>query len=320
MEALTHFGVEPTQIKLVGTFTNILYRARATDGTPYALRICSPAWRTPEDTRSEVMWLQALADEPDIPAPVPVLTLAGEPYALASGDGIPEPRRCTLTSWLPGTPLGRRLTPENLVKMGALFARLHRHGAAFSPPIGFTTRRMASYIARDEADVLFSDACLAAMDAHTRDVLLGTRDIVLKAFEDLYADPTDLRVIHNDLWHDNIKVYRGRLYPLDFEDTVWGYPVQDLAMALQDLITDVAPGLYEPYARALREGYQAIAAWPEAYSGQIDQFRAGRILWVANYVATFQEQHIDEHLTRLTPQLERFLDTGEIRKAATHPS
>ena len=40
----------------------------------------------------------------------------------------------------------------------------------------------------------------------------------------------DLRVIHCDLWHENVKLHRGRLRPFDFEDTVWGYRLHDLAM------------------------------------------------------------------------------------------
>jgi len=85
-------------------------------------------------------------------------------------------------------------------------------------------------------------------------------------------------------------------------------------------MTDVAPELYEPYAQALRRGYESLEPWPEAYEGQIDRFRAGRILWVANYVAAFQSEYLAQHLTCLMPQLEQFLDTGKVRKAGGHPS
>ena len=36
----------------------------------------------------------------------------------------------------------------------------------------------------------------------------------------------------------------GHLYPVDFEDTLWGYPVQDIAMAMQDLMSDVTSRSY----------------------------------------------------------------------------
>ena len=122
------------------------------------------------------------------------------------------------------------------------------------------------------------------------------------------------RLIHHDLWHGNIKVYRGRLFPLDFEDTVWGYPVQDIAMALQDLMLDVSPQDYEPLADALRFGYESRLDWPEQSPGQIDLFRAGRMFWVANYVARYQRQHLAEHLEWVAGLLKLFLETGKLRK------
>ena len=113
------------------------------------------------------------------------------------------------------------------------------------------------------------------------------------AYARLYADPAGLRVIHHDLHHENIKIYRRRLHPLDFEDTAWGYPVQDIAMALQDLWLEVGAGAYEPLLAAFRRGYESLSSpWPEQYPGQIDTFRAGRMLWVANYVARFERPHL----------------------------
>ncbi|MBN1247753.1 MAG: hypothetical protein JXC32_08850, partial [Anaerolineae bacterium] len=90
--------------------------------------------------------------------------------------------------------------------------------------------------------------------------------------------------------------------------------VQDIAMALQDLMTDVAPDRFEPYVNAFRHGYERLLSWPEQMPDQIDCFRAGRMLWVANYVAEHQRPYLAAHLDWLVPQLERFLATGRIRK------
>ncbi len=63
---------------------------------------------------------------------------------------------------------------------------------------------------------------------------------------------------------------------------LWGYPVQDIAMAMQDLMTDVPPQAFETLQAAFRRGYESLLPWPEVYRDQVDVFRAGRILWVAN--------------------------------------
>jgi len=179
---------------------------------------------------------------------------------------------------------------------------------------GFTRLKMDHFLARGEEDELFSDARMEEYPRHSRMVLMQAKERVEQAFRQLYADPAGLRVIHNDLWHDNIKVFRGRLHPLDFEDTIWGYPVQDLAMALQDLMTDVKPEQFEPLQAALRQGYESRLPWPESFNNQIDIFRAGRMLWVANYVARFERKYLGKHIDWLTGQFERFHESGIVRK------
>ena len=312
LAALPEFGLDVATVELLGMATNALFRVRAHSGKAYVLRCCAPGWRTDTDLESEALWLEALARDTDIGAPEALRTRDGDAIARVAVEGLAGPNRVTMMGWIPGVLLGKRLSTENLAKMGDLFARMHAHGAAFVAPPGFTTRRMASYLARDEPDVLFGDETQATLPSHHRELLQLTRARVDAAFADLYADPRGLQVIHNDLWHDNIKVHRGRLRPLDFEDTIWGYPVQDIAMAFQDLADDVPPDAYEPYVDAFRAGYERRAPWPERTPGQIDAFRVGRLLWVSNYVARHEAQYLQDHVDRLAPRLEGFLATGRV--------
>jgi len=85
-------------------------------------------------------------------------------------------------------------------------------------------------------------------------------------------------------------------------------------MALQDLMVDVERSDYDPYQSAFRNGYESMGEWPESYDGQIDTLRAGRMLWVANYVARYQRKYLREHIDWLAQQFQRYLDTGIIRK------
>ncbi len=314
INALDQYALEVTGIQLVGLFTNSIFRLRTRNGRSYVMRICNPTWRTKTDLISEIMWLQALSRDTDIRVPQPIPTKNDDFIVESSAHGVPESRRCVVMSWVPGILLGKRLNEVNLYKMGELFARLHNHGAHFKPPAGFTKRKMDSIYARDEADILLSEACHDAFTSETRSILLQTNAQVKEAFAQLYLDTASIQVIHNDLHHDNINIYHGNLYPLDFEDTIWGYPVQDIAMALQDLMTDVAPDKFESYQNAFRAGYESCKKWPECYQGQIDTFRAGRMLWVANYVARFESQYLREHIEWLAPQFKRYLETGKIRK------
>jgi Ser/Thr protein kinase RdoA (MazF antagonist) len=295
-------------------FTNTVFRVRTQEGASYQLRVCSPGWRTDEDLRSEAAWLQFLSAIPEINAPVPVMNRAGTFFVTTKGPGVELPCRCVLMSWLPGTLLAKHLTELNLERMGALFARLHASSLLFVPPPGFTRRKMSGIYARGEVDALFSEENQAAFTPETLAIFQQVDAKVKAGFQQLYADPHELRVIHNDLHHENINLYRGRLYPLDFEDTLWGYPVQDIAMALQDLWLEVNQDTYDRYLCAFQRGYSALAEWPERSTDQIDLFRAGRMLWVCNYVARFERAYLAEHVERVGRVFRRFLDCGQIRK------
>ncbi len=317
LKALEQYPFEVARLRLMGVYTNLLFRVDTTDGATYMLRICAPNWRTAEDLRSEAIWLQALARDTDIGAPRPILTGSGDFFVTESVEHVPGPRRCVVMSWVPGRLLGQALTETNVYRMGQLFARLHRFSAGFAPAHnGFTRRKMSSFLARDEPYVLFDAEARTAFSAQNLAIFERTLAQVTGAFEQLYADSTGLRVIHNDLHHENIHLYRGHLYPLDFEDTIWGYPVQDIAMALQDLMMDVAPAQFEVLLEQFRAGYTSLEPWPEQFAGQIDTFRAGRLLWVANYVALKEREYLEEHINWTASLFERFLATGQLRLPA----
>ncbi|MEJ2131479.1 MAG: hypothetical protein P8Y95_07645, partial [Gammaproteobacteria bacterium] len=58
--ALMHYPINVRYLVLVSYDTNYIYRVTDDDGKLYALRLTAPYWRTEEDLRAEVMWLDAL--------------------------------------------------------------------------------------------------------------------------------------------------------------------------------------------------------------------------------------------------------------------
>jgi Ser/Thr protein kinase RdoA (MazF antagonist) len=309
LNALDQYEFEVADIQLIGMRVNTVFRVRTADGSSYIVRICGPGWRTAVDLQSEIAWLRALSCDTDIGVPEPQPTRNSDFVVRARAEGVPEARHCVVLSWIPGTLLEARFTEANLFKMGVLFARLHEHAA------DFRQRKADTIYACDERDVLFDNSYRDAFTPRTRDIFERTRAKIDEAFERLYADPTGLRIIHNDLHHNNVKIHRGCLHPFDFEHTMWGYPVQDFAVALQGLMIRAGRDKFEPLQRAFRAGYESRIEWPERYEGQIDTFRAGRVLWVANYVAQFERERLKKRIDRLAPQFERFLETGIIRES-----
>lgn len=89
-----------------------------------------------------------------------------------------------------------------------------------------------------------------------------------------------MRILHGDLHQWNVRISRGMLSPIDFEDLMLGWPVQDIATTLYYFFDET----YSVFREAFRTGYSQIAPWPERYPGEIDSFIAARGLGMANLV------------------------------------
>lgn len=302
LAALARYPVQVRRLRLVANHLNAVFRADLAGGGTLAVRVALPGWRTEADLRAEVAWLEALARDTEIGAPAVVRTACGSPFATATGDGVPGARRCLVTSWIPGRPLADDLSAANVHRLGALSARLHLHAAAWRVPAGFAAARMDSVCARGEPWVV-SGGVFAEAERRVASELAA-----------LWAGPEPPRVIHGDLNQDNVKVWRGQLRPLDFEDVALGYPVQDIALTFQDLLFYCGLGQQEYLVarEAFAEGYAALARWPEAHAGQIDAFIAARLLWRANYAARFQGG--GAFLDRVSARLRDFLRTGTVQR------
>jgi Ser/Thr protein kinase RdoA (MazF antagonist) len=307
VQALSHYPISFRRIDLVSDNTNSIYRVSADDGALYALRVVAPFWRSEDNLRAEVAWLNALSQDTAIPLPRIIPTVKNEPFIrLPASHGGPD-RRAVLMTWLPGILLGGRLTVGNVKKMGALTGKLHLHAQTWQIPEDFPRRTFEQFLGRGEPNVLFTGDCLGQCSAEDVEVLHATRRQVESAYGDLNGN--DLRVIHCDLWHDNIKIFKGKLAPFDFEDTILGHRIHDIAMALLDLAEEVGTDEYPKMLRAYKKGYQSVSPFPE---GNILNFQLGRMLWQLNWVARFAPDYFAGAAAFKTGVLRRALSTGRL--------
>ncbi len=263
-----------------------MVRVDADDGRRFALRSRPRSDRVFGDVPLELAWTAALRRDTDIEPPEPVPGLDGGLVQEVDPPGAPEPCDCVLFNWVPGTELAKRLTPENVRRLGVLSARLHEHAATFRPPPALPVRTLDRLTRGGEREVLFSHEHPPFLPPPRRAVFERVAERFRRTVDALYADPAGRRVIHADLHHENVKVHRGRLRPLDFYEAIWGYPVQDISLTFYDLcyFTDCRPYGYAALREAFTTGYTSRLPWPEQHRGQIDTLIAGRQLRRANWV------------------------------------
>jgi Ser/Thr protein kinase RdoA (MazF antagonist) len=258
-----------------------------------------------------MVWLSALRCDTGLGLPEPLPARNGSLVITVQVPGVPEPRHCALFTWLPGPDLAGRLNTENVYKLGQYSARLHEHAKTFSPPDDFRLRKLDRVFPYSDPDfsyvepvLIFNDGFCDLFPPRRLEIFRRVVDRIQSALDDLYADPGELRVIHNDLHQWNVKVYRGEMYALDFEDLIWGYPIQDIATTLY---------YYQGYSNwkdlfeAFRQGYTSQSEWPEAYPGQMETFMAGRGIMLVNYLLCSSEAEDQEMAPEFIARVERRL-------------
>ncbi len=301
MAALRRYPIEPIRIRLVGGFTNVIFRVdTATD--VYALRVDLHQDHSDADVENELAWLEAIAAGTDLDVARFERASDSSLFVYASADGVPGARRCVLFHWIPGRPLAENLTEGNYHALGRLSAGLHLHGATFTPPRPpLAWDRVFYWPEEVDPVVIFSPEMAHHFAGQRRDILDRAIAAAEAAFERL--QPARAQTIHGDLHPWNVHAYRSRVIAFDFEDVTWGHPVQDVATTLFYERNDPA---YTDLRTAFEEGYRTVAPWPVGYAGELEHFMAARSLMFVNYVANLQDDPSDYYEV-VFPRLQRFL-------------
>lgn len=282
--ALANYDLDVKSVRLITNSFNGIFRVDARDGRAFVLRVCRPT-ETENGLprlRSEMMWLAALRRDTDIVVPEPLQTRAGDYVTLAQVDAVPEARYCVVFSWLPGRDFDQQLNEATMEQFGALAAKLHQHAATWTPPGGFAIGRYDTPFPF-EPPILFNDEYRHLLPPARRDLFRETVERAQAAIDRLKDGGVPMRVIHCDLHRWNVKVIRGALCAFDFQEIMWGYPVQDIGITLYYFYGERE---FPTWRAAFERGYRRIAPLPEQYPGEIDCFIAARGVDLANGLLT----------------------------------
>jgi len=309
LSALDQYDLDVTRLSLVTNSFNGIFRVDTRAGNRYVLRVTLPeGGHNRGHVAAEMAWLAALARDTTLSVPRPIPARNGALVVEGSAPGVPEPRLVEVFTWVPGVNLARHLTPRNVTRLGRLMAELHAHALTFEPAEGLSLLRYDRLFPFLDPILLFDDAYTALIPPERRHVFQQARDWAQSALDRLAACEEPMRILHNDLHQWNVRIYRGVLSPIDFEDLMWGWPVQDIATTLYYFIDRED---YPAQLKAFHAGYTSLSPWPERFPGEINAFIAARALDMANFI--FQKTHMEqrkaapEFLARTENQLKMVL-------------
>lgn len=311
--ALAYHDLDVVRVRLITNETNGIFRIDTSDGTRYVARVGlgGGIGHSAREVLAETEWLAALAAETDVPVPVPVATRHGAPFVTVAVPGVPDARNVVVFSWLEGRPLGTRLTTPSMRELGALSARLHVHGVAHRPSSPEVLPRYDRISPFLEPFVLL-EAEHPLVPPTRRAAFAAAAEVVADEIDSLRRSGEPMRVLHGDLHPWNVMAGRRGLAPFDFEDLMWGWPVQDVATSLAPLQS--RPEV-EAWTAGFRSGYETVAPWPERRAGQVATFVIARSLVLANDLLITPEWQSEAapYLERYEARIRAFLADRPIR-------
>ena len=279
--ALTQYALDITRLRLVTNDLNGIFRIDTRDRKKYILRVTLPeGGHTRDHVAAEMDWLAALARETNLSVPCPLPAKGGSLVVEAGAAGVPEQRVCAIFSWVPGKDLAEDLSAANAARLGELMASLHIHARDYQPPPGLALLRFDRVFPFPEPVVLFDEPYKALFTPEQRSLYQQAVAWAQASIDRLISSAEPIRVLHGDLHQWNVRIARGSLSPIDFEDLMLGWPVQDIATTLYYFPDESYPEL----RAAFEQGYTRRCAWPERQPGEIDSFIAARGVGLANFV------------------------------------
>jgi Ser/Thr protein kinase RdoA (MazF antagonist) len=249
--AVSKWPLRPLRIELAAHRENAVFRVDAEEGV-FALRLHRQGYRSDVELQSEMHFMAALAKS-GIAVPRPIVSNAANIV-----EHIADVQASVLT-WLSGRSLGKSGVPLDIPdrvftfeRFGNLIARMHDVTDQWQRPQTFQRQSW-------DIEGLLGDAPQwgrfwenPRLTSEQQKILIAVRS---KLRHELSSQPFDMGLIHADLVSENILVDGSDLRIIDFDDSGYGFRLQDLATAL---VKHEAEADFESLKQALLRGYQTL--------------------------------------------------------------
>ncbi|GAB6991524.1 phosphotransferase enzyme family protein [Paenibacillus pini] len=260
MGALEQYSQEIDRIHFIQISDHITYKLESNNGESFLLRIHTETL-APDEIRSELTWLEALAHE-GITVPLGMKNLQDE-YVTEVVTDKGRHWLVTMLRWIEGDHEAGEISENQVKQMGSLMARLHKASQDFVSPNGF--KRQTWGVARFEQD-------FAHLQKHYR-AFLSDEDFelyqqaagkVIRHLGELQPSPNHFGMIHADFHEGNLVFNEGKPYLIDFGRCGFGYYLYDMAEAFI--------GLHPLQRQRFVEAYRDIVQLEDDAEAQLETF------------------------------------------------
>jgi Ser/Thr protein kinase RdoA (MazF antagonist) len=306
---LKSYGMRDAQISLLNHGFNTTFRVDS-KGKKFALRINMNSVKSHEGVLAEVQLVRFLAEQ-GFPCPKPLALKSGEFVGRVFVEPFGREVDAVLYDWLPGSMLADKPTEPKWFEAGRLMAELHGltknwqpTSPADLPQVDGALMGVEFRIGKSQHEAITDELRELSAD------LITQIDVFFSKQRRKYAP----RLIHTDMHGENLMSNRGKISVFDFDDAGMGYEIQDLANSVFYMRDE------PKFEVALREGYQSVAALPEATELEFEQLLAARTVLLLNDLLNTKNAElyafIPEYAGKVLWRLQNLRDTGRYAPAA----
>jgi Ser/Thr protein kinase RdoA (MazF antagonist) len=224
----------------------------------------------PEVVKSELLWLEALQRDTDLPVQQPIRNRMEHLVTRITMEDE-RPFNCSLLKWLEGEPYQRELeSAETAQELGAVIGKMHQFASQWMLPAGYT---------RPQRDALYFKKALLALTPAVEDKRISYQDYKrletsIELLTNVMQSQPKTRqtegILHGDLHKGNFLYHQGEMRLIDFSFCAIGNFMLDLGICFSDM----NPALYPAFLKS----YQGFMSLPPDYAILIEGFFLGSMV------------------------------------------
>ncbi len=281
--------------------TSVVFKVINDKGEAFALKIYDDTSSQPEDNQIEILMISAIRRYGKIAVAEIVNNLRGQPITMYADPFMGATYRIVLSKWLPGADFKGQESEALFVSLGQSVADLHQATRQIDLPKEVQAKVWNQvFYFRDEAPVYRQPKYQSQTTEEFKDLMDEAIEYLNPRLSQIYVQG-ESQLLHGDLNPWNIKVNNGQFSILDFEDAIFGPPIQDLAILLYYYQEhDHFP--FESVKDWILQGYsngKTIVGWNDH---AIESLMMARQVNFLNYVLTLEgdyHSYLETGLSRL---------------------
>lgn len=299
---LPEWDLQHASLSMIKMRENAVFKVETREGNKQVLRIHRAGYHSDAALRSELQWIQALA-QAGIETPELIPTRAGELFIAPDSRLAGLPRQIDMFAWVDGEQLGSveeglagdiNIQQNNYRTIGALAAKVHNLSSGWQAPAGFSRHAWDVDGLTGEQPFWGRFWELEELTKTERALMIKTRD---KVREDLLAygqSAQNYSMIHADMVPENVLVDGEHTRLIDFDDAGFGWHLFEIATSLYFSHSE---DYFDQLLQAFIEGYRSQRALSDEDLEKLPLFMLARGTTYLGWVHTRKETETARELT-----------------------